>query len=63
MIHCLREKVFQSHDFKIETEYVQYAQKQIQIFVTFVNTYGREYDIIILVKTPQYIIYSFCYTP
>ena len=63
MIHCLREKVFQSPNFKIETEYVQYAQKQIQIFVTFVNTYGREYDIIILVKTPQYIIYSFCYTP
>ena len=29
----------------------------------FVNTYRYNRDIIITVKTPQYIIYSFCYTP
>ena len=27
MIRCLLEKVFWWHNFKIETEYVQYAQK------------------------------------
>ena len=43
--------------------FVNIAQKRILTFVTFVNTYWEEYDIIILVKTPQYIIYSFCYTP
>ena len=60
MIRCLLEKVFWWHNFKIETEYVQYAQKQKQIFVTFVNTYVREYDIIILVKPPNtlYIVFA-----
>lgn len=56
MIRCLLEKVFWWHNFKIETEYVQYAQKYKQIFVTFVNTYVREYDIIILVKPPIHYI-------
>ena len=60
MIRCLLEKVFWWHNFKIETEYVQYAQKQKRIFVTFVNTYVREYDIIILVKPPNtlYIVFA-----
>ena len=35
------------------------AQKNSQKIVKFVNTFGMGYAIIILVKTPQYIIYSF----
>ncbi len=35
---------------------VRVAQKNISIFSKFVHTYSREGDIIIPVKTPQYII-------
>ena len=45
------------------TIFVQIAQKKLESFVNFVNTFGIHHGIIILVKTPQYIIYSFCYTP
>ena len=45
------------------TIFVQIAQKKFKSFVNFVNTFGIHHGIIILVKTPQYIIYSFCYTP
>ena len=35
------------------------AQKKLQTFVKFVHTYDGIGAIIIHVKTPQYIIYSF----
>ena len=40
--------------------FVNIAQKRILTFVTFVNTYREEYDIIILVKTPNtlYIVFA-----
>ena len=42
---------------------VKLHKKQHAIFVNFVHTYPHNHDTIITVKTPQYIIYSFCYTP
>ena len=44
-------------------EIVQLAQKYVQCFVMFVHTYYWLSAILRYVKTPQYIIYSFCYTP
>ena len=42
---------------------VQVAQKYMQTFVMFVHTECWPGAILRYVKTPQYIIYSFCYTP
>ena len=38
-------------------------EKRVHKIVKFVHTYLAGHAIIITVKTPQYIIYSFCYTP
>ena len=46
-----------------DQDYIHYAQKLMQEFVNFVHTCVGHRDIIIHVKTPQYIIYSFYYTP
>nr|DAI18119.1 MAG TPA: hypothetical protein [Caudoviricetes sp.] len=42
---------------------IQNNQKRVILFVRFVHTFAGVHAIIITVKTPQYIIYSFCYTP
>ena len=36
--------------------YVNVAEKNIQTFVNFVQTFRRDHAIIMTVKTPQYII-------
>ena len=40
---------------------VQYVQKKYEKFVRFVHTYSVSHDIIITVKTPQYIIQFLLY--
>ena len=42
--------------YKFTERIVENAQKQIDKIVKFVHTYWDKHDIIITVKTPQYII-------
>ena len=48
--------IFECYVEKQQFNTVQYVQKKYEKFVRFVHTYSVSHDIIITVKTPQYII-------
>lgn len=50
-------KAIRRCDLPVKQKIMHFAQKVFIIFVKFVNTFKRRGDIIINVKTPQYIIY------